>query len=54
MTGKELIKELQKLPESELNKDVIIFDGPAYATISRVEILNNKWSERLRGKILID
>lgn len=54
MTGKELIKELQKLSESELNRDVIVFDGPAYATVSRVEILSNKWSKNLQGKIWID
>lgn len=54
MKAKELIKELQKFSESDLDREVIVFDGPAYATVSRVEILNNKWSERLRGKILID
>lgn len=54
MTAKELIKELQKLPESDLNRDVIVFDGPAYGTISRVEILGSEWSKRLQGKILID
>lgn len=54
MTAKELIRELQKLSESDQNRDVITFDGPAYSTISRIEILGDKWSARLRGKICID
>ena len=54
MTAKELIKELQKLSESDQNREVIIFDGPAYSTISRIEIWGNKWSERLKGKICLD
>ena len=54
MTAKELIKELQKLSESDQNREVIIFDGPAYSTISRIEILDDKWSERLKGKICLD
>ena len=54
MTAKELIKELQKLSESDQNREVIIFDGPAYSTISRIEILGNKWSERLKGKSCLD
>lgn len=54
MTAKELIKELQKLSESDQNRDVITFDGPAYSIVSRVEILNDKWSARLNGKICID
>ena len=54
MTAKELIKELQKLSESDQNRDVITFDGPAYSTISRIEILGDKWSSRLKGKICLD
>lgn len=54
MTAKELIKELQKFSESDQNREIIIFDGPAYSTISRVEILGDKWSSRLKGKICLD
>lgn len=54
MTAKELIKELQRFSESDQNREVIIFDGPAYSTISRIEILDDKWSSRLKGKICLD
>ena len=54
MTAKELIKELQKFSESDQNREIIIFDGPAYSTISRIEILDEKWYSRLKGKICLD
>lgn len=54
MTLKELIKELQKFSESDQNREVIIFDGPESVTISRIEILGDNWSSRLKGKICLD
>lgn len=52
--SKRINKELQKFSESDQNREVIIFDGPAYSTISRIEILDDKWSSRLKGKICLD
>ena len=54
MTARELIKALQDLGEENLDRECITFDGPAYGIVSRVKILEPKWSERLRGKIWID
>ena len=54
MTARELIKALQDLGEENLDKDCITFDGPSFAIVSRVHILDEKWSERMQGKIWID
>ena len=54
MTARELIKALQDLGDENLDKDCITFDGPAYGIVSRVKILDDKWSKRLQGKIMID
>lgn len=50
MTVSELIKELEKMPQE---KEVIMFDGPAYYTPSKVYICD--WKEkRFNGKVVID
>lgn len=49
MTVSELIKELEQMPQ---DKEVIMFDGPAYYTPSRVFIWEEKG--RLNGKVVID
>lgn len=50
MTVKELIEELKKFPE---DKEVVMFDGPAFYTPSRVYVAD--WqSERLKDKVVID
>ena len=54
MTARELIKALQDLGEDNLDKDVIMFDGPSYYTPYKVEVMtDNNWS-KLIGKIMID
>lgn len=52
MTARELIKALQDLGEENLDKDIIMFDGPSYYTPYKVEILKH-WGQ-LSGKIMID
>ena len=54
MTGKELLEALQKFSEEDLNRDIIMFDGPSYFTPTRVIITNDTWSKKLRGKLMID
>ena len=54
MTARELIKALQDLGEENLDKDCITFDGPAFGIVSRIKVLEDTWSERLRGNVLID
>ena len=54
MTGKELLEILQKLPEEDLNRDIIMFDGPSYYTPCKVEVTDGEWSKRLQGKLMID
>jgi hypothetical protein len=55
MTGKELIKELQKLGDKALEKDVIMFDCGHSYTPYRVKIMDEDgWSKYNKGKILID
>lgn len=54
MTARELIKALQDLGEENLNKEIIMFDGPSYYSPFKVEILANQKYNRLQGKILID
>ena len=53
MTAKELIKALQDLGEENLDRDIVMFDGPSYFTPYKVEILDEQFNT-LQGKILID
>lgn len=53
MTARELIKILQDIGEENLDKEIIMFDGPSYYTPYKVDMLNNKF-DNLQGKILID
>ena len=53
MTARELIKALQDLGEENLDRDIVIFDGPSYTTPYKVEILEEQFNH-LQGKILID
>lgn len=49
MTVAELIKELEQMPQ---DKQVIMFDWPAYYTPSKVYIC--EWKEkRFNGKVII-
>ena len=50
MTVKELIKELEQMPQ---DKVVVMFDGPASFTPSRVYVCDWK-SKDLHGKVIID
>ena len=55
MTARKLIKALQDLGEENLDKQVIMFDGPSWYTPYKVEIMKDKnWGERLQGKVIID
>lgn len=55
MTARELIKALQDLGEENLDKQVIMFDGPSFYTPYKVKILEEKeWGNNLIGKIMID
>ena len=54
MTARELIKALQDLGEENLDKQVIMFDGPTYYTPYKVDITNDPTWGNLRGKIMID
>ncbi len=53
MTGRQLIQSLQDLGEENLDKEVIMMDGPSSYTPYKVEILGENWG-RLKGNILID
>lgn len=53
MTARQLIKTLQDLGEENLDRDIIIFDGPSYYSPYKVEILDEKWNKHT-GKIIID
>ena len=53
MTARELIKALQDLGEDNLDRDIIMFDGPSCYTPYKVEILGEKWGKQA-GKIIID
>lgn len=54
MTAEQLIKALQDLGQENLQREIVIFDGPSYCTPTRVEILNDPWSKKLQGLIMID
>lgn len=49
MTVAELIAELQKMPQ---DRDVVMFDGPAYYTPYRVCVCD--WKGDMNGKVIID
>jgi len=53
MTGRELIKALQDLGEKNLDREIVMFDGPSSYTPYKVEILEDNFP-RLKGNILID
>ena len=55
MTARELIKALQDLGEENLDRNIVMFDGPSLYTPYKVKILEEKeWGNRLIGKIIID
>lgn len=50
MTVSELIKELEKMPQ---DKNVVMFDGPAYCTPSKVYVAD--WGGKdIFGSVIID
>lgn len=53
MTVQELINELKKMPQEA---DVIMFDGPAYFTPSKVNVMTEEdgWGKKFLGKVMID
>lgn len=53
MTGRQLIESLQNLGEENLDREIIMFDGPSFYTPYKVEIYNSH-KKILDGKILID
>lgn len=56
MTARELIAKLQALGEENLDKDILMFDGPSYCTPCKVKLIteNDGWSKKFLGSILID
>lgn len=54
MTARKLIKTLQDLGDENLDREIIMFDGPSYYTPYKVEVLKGKSWGRQYGKILID
>ena len=54
MTAGELIEALKALGEKKnLDKEVIMFDGPSYYTPYKVEVMDKTWG-KLKGNILLD
>ena len=54
MTGKELIKALQDLGDENLDREIVMFDGPSYYTPYKIEVLKDrKWGKQY-GCIMID
>ena len=53
MTARELIKALKDLGEENLDRDIVMFDGPSWCTPTNVAILGRKWGKQV-GKIMID
>ena len=53
MTAGELIEALKALGEKNLDKEVIMFDGPSYYTPYKVEVMDKTWG-KLKGNILLD
>ena len=57
MTVVELITKLQLLGDKNLEKEVIMFDGPNYFTPCRVKVLSDadsNFGRQLKDKVLID
>ena len=53
MTARELISNLQSLGEKNLDREVVMFDGPAWFTPSRIKVLDESFKNH-KGEILID
>ena len=53
MTLKELIRQAQALGEENLDKEVIMFDGPFYYTPNKLTLIGDSFP-RFKDKILID
>ena len=53
MTARELINNLQALGEKNLDREVVMFDGPTWYTPFKIEILSKTWG-KLESRILID
>lgn len=53
MTARQLIDSLHNLGEENLDREIILMDGPSYFTPYKTEVLGDSW-KRLEGKILID
>ena len=47
MTAGELIEALKALGEKNLDKEVIMFDGPSYYTPYKVEVMDKTWGKKL-------
>ena len=54
MTGRQLISLIQNLGEENLDREIVMFDGPSHYTPYKVEILKEEQWHNLAGKILID
>ena len=54
MTGRELIKALQDLGDENLNRKIVMFDGPSYYTPCKVEVLKDRKWDKQYGCIMID
>lgn len=54
MTARELIKTLQDLGDENLDREIVMFDGPSYYTPYKVTVLKDKSWGHQYGKILID
>jgi hypothetical protein len=55
MTVGQLIERLNKLGKENLNKEVVMFDGPSYYTPYKVEIVDDcRLGKNIKDKVLID
>lgn len=54
MTARDLIKLLQGLGDNNLDREVVMFDGPTYFTPYRVKIAEEDFGCKIKGKVLID
>lgn len=54
MPAREMIKALQYLGNENLDREIMMFDGPSYYTSYKVEVLKDrKWGKQY-GRIMID
>ena len=51
MTVKEVIEELQQMPQDET---VIMFDGLFYYTPNKIYVIDDSWNNRIHGKVMIN